>query len=111
MKKAKTENFLLKGGEEPIELKYQDLRKLVLVLRAINHDLRRQIVKLLSETAQMSVTDIYLKLRIEQSVASQHLAILRKAELVQTARNGKFIYYKINPVRLAQVDKLSLAIV
>ena len=43
----------------------------------------------------MTVTDIYVKLRLEQSVASQHLAILRKAGVVQTERDGKFIFYSL----------------
>jgi DNA-binding transcriptional ArsR family regulator len=45
-------------------------------------------------------------LRIEQSVASQHLAILRKADLLQTERDGKFIYYTINKTRFAEVVDL-----
>ncbi|NBP06804.1 MAG: transcriptional regulator, partial [Bacteroidetes bacterium] len=33
-------------------------------------------------------------------VASQHLAILRKAGFVNTTREGKFIYYSINLDRM-----------
>jgi len=44
----------------------------------------------------MNVTDIYVKLRIEQSVASQHLAILRNEGFVSTEREGKTIWYSIN---------------
>ncbi len=47
-----------------------------------------------------------MKLRLEQSVASQHLAILRAAEIVNTTRDGKFIYYTINRPRLAEVAKI-----
>ena len=55
---------------------------------------------------RMTVTDIYIKLRLEQSVASQHLAILRKAQIVNTTRNGKFIYYSLNPERLSHISSL-----
>ena len=51
----------------------------------------------------MTVTEIYVKLRLEQSVASQHLAILRRAGIVSTARDGKFIFYSLNYARLAEV--------
>jgi DNA-binding transcriptional ArsR family regulator len=54
----------------------------------------------------MTVTDIYIKLRLEQSVASQHLAILRRAGVVLTERQGKFIYYSLDNDRLVQISNL-----
>jgi DNA-binding transcriptional ArsR family regulator len=42
---------------------------------------------------------------LEQSVASQHLAILRRANVVMTERDGKFIHYVLNPNRIAAVAK------
>lgn len=79
------------------------LKKAALVLRAVNHKLRQQILKLIHQNGKMTVTEIYIKLRLEQSVASQHLAILRKAGYVTTSRDGKFIYYSVNEERLAEV--------
>jgi DNA-binding transcriptional ArsR family regulator len=49
---------------------------------------------------------VYAKLKIEQSVASQHLAILRNANIVVTEREGKFIYYTINKQRLAEIGEI-----
>jgi len=43
---------------------------------------------------------------LEQSVASQHLAILRRAGVVITERQGKFIYYSLDKDRLNQISKL-----
>lgn len=86
-------------------------RKAALVLRAINHKLRQQMLTLLSENQRMTVTEIYVHLRLEQSVASQHLAILRRAGFVKTERDGKFIYYAINNDRLEQIDHLAAEIV
>ena len=79
------------------------LKKAALVLRAINHKLRQQIVHLIYQNGRMTVTQIYVKLRIEQSVASQHLAILRKAGFVNTTRVGKFIYYTVNQERFDEI--------
>ena len=79
------------------------LKKAALILRAVNHKLRQQIMKLIHQSERMTVTEIYVKLRLEQSVASQHLAILRKAGFVNTVRDGKFIYYSVNQDRLDQV--------
>lgn len=106
MRKQKNESITLKKGKKDIYLDYAELRKAVLVLRAINHKLRQRIVDLLEEHGSMTVTDIYIKLRLEQSVASQHLAILRRAGVVITERQGKFINYSLDKDRLAQISQL-----
>ena len=82
------------------------LKKAALILRAVNHKLGQQILKLSHQNGKMSVTEIYVKLRLEQSVASQHLAILRKAGFVNTLRDGKFIFYSVNYNRLDQVHNI-----
>lgn len=106
MRKHKNENVTFRKGGKDIHLDYADLRKAVLVLRAVNHKLRQRIIDLLEEHESLTVTDIYIKLRLEQSVASQHLAILRRAGVVNTEREGKFIYYSLDRDRLAQISRL-----
>ncbi|MEM1327913.1 MAG: metalloregulator ArsR/SmtB family transcription factor [Bacteroidota bacterium] len=106
MRKQKSETIALNKGKEDVQLDYAELRKAVLVLRAVNHKLRQRIIALLEEVGPMTVTDIYVKLRLEQSVASQHLAILRRAGVVVTNRQGKFIHYSIDQERLAQISSL-----
>ncbi|OSZ80936.1 transcriptional regulator [Chitinophagaceae bacterium IBVUCB2] len=81
------------------------VKKAALILRALNHKLRQQILRLIDENGRMTVTELYLKLRLEQSVASQHLAILRKAGFVNTDRDGKFIYYSVNINRMEELNK------
>ncbi|MFT4568858.1 MAG: DNA-binding transcriptional ArsR family regulator [Saprospiraceae bacterium] len=106
MRNKKNETVTLKKGLSNVQLDYTELRKAVLVLRAVNHKLRQRIIDLLDSGETMTVTDIYIKLRLEQSVASQHLAILRRAGVVITERQGKFIYYSLNNERLDQISKL-----
>jgi DNA-binding transcriptional ArsR family regulator len=106
MRKQNDEAVVLKKGKQFVALDYSELRKAVLVLRAVNHKLRQRIIDLLEEGGKMTVTDIYIRLRLEQSVASQHLAILRRAAVVRTERNGKFIYYSIDKERLSQISRL-----
>lgn len=106
MRKPKNEVLALKKGKSDILLDYVELRKAVLVLRAINHKLRQRVINLLEENQRMTVTDIYIKLRLEQSVASQHLAILRKAGVVQTERQGKYIFYTLDKERINQISRL-----
>ena len=88
-----------------IKVDLLNTKKAALILRAVNHKLRQQMLKLIDEQGKMTVTEIYLKLRLEQSVASQHLAILRKAAIVKAVRNGKFIRYSINTDRLEEINE------
>ena len=81
------------------------VKKAALVLRAINHKLRQQILKQIDEHGKITVTELYIKLRLEQSVASQHLAILRRAGFVKTTREGKFIYYSVNTERIKELNR------
>jgi DNA-binding transcriptional ArsR family regulator len=66
----------LANGKEPLKVDLLHSKKAAMILRALNHKLRQQILKLIDEHQKMTVTEIYVKLRLEQSVASQHLAIL-----------------------------------
>jgi DNA-binding transcriptional ArsR family regulator len=94
---------MIMSAETTLKIDYLLIKKASLVLRALNHRLRQQIIKMLDEKQKMTVTDIYIQLRLEQSVVSQHLAILRRAGVVQTERDGKYIYYLINYERLAHI--------
>lgn len=87
------------------DIDYHSVRKAALVLRALNHKLRQQLIKTIYDNKKLTVTELYVKLRLEQSVASQHLAILRRAGIVATERDGKFIYYKINFLRIEAINE------
>jgi DNA-binding transcriptional ArsR family regulator len=92
--------------QAPVKIDYLNVKKAALVLRALNHKLRQQMIKMLEENTKMTVTDLYIQLRLEQSVASQHLAILRRAGIVKTERDGKYIYYKVNEDRISQINQI-----
>ncbi len=99
-------SFTLKNeADSQLTVDTLSVKKAALILRAFNHKLRQQILKLIDTQEKVTVTEIYVKLRIEQSVASQHLAILRKAEFVKTERDGKFIYYTINTDRMKDLNR------
>ena len=93
--------------KDDVKIDAIQLKKAALIFRAINHKLRQQIIKFINQNGKITVTQIYVKLRLEQSVASQHLAILRKAGFVITERDGKFIYYSVNHNRIAEVHKIA----
>jgi DNA-binding transcriptional ArsR family regulator len=83
-----------------------ELQQIVLDLRALAHKERQQIVGLLKVEGQLSVTQIYLRLRIDQSVTSQHLAMLRRTQIVSQARSGKIVNYSLNMQKLDTVKQL-----
>jgi DNA-binding transcriptional ArsR family regulator len=83
----------------------ETLKKASNVIRALNHKMRQEIIEMLKEK-EMKVTDIYVALRIEQSVASQQLSILRKEGILITKRDGKNIYYSVNNERISNIMNL-----
>ena len=95
----------IQEADELLHIDYHNVKKASLILRALNNKLRQQILKIIDEERKITVTDIYVKLRLEQSVASQHLAILRTAGVVSTHREGKCIYYFINDERVNVIER------
>lgn len=81
-------------------LNHLNIKKAGLILRAVNHKLRQEIIQFIDNKGQVTVTDLFVEMRLEQSVASQHLAMLRRAGFVKTQREGKHIYYSLNLVKL-----------
>jgi DNA-binding transcriptional ArsR family regulator len=92
------------GTNENVRIDFLHLKKAAMILRALNHKLRQQLLRLVDEHQRITVTEIYVKLRMEQSVVSQHLAIMRRAGIVLTTRDGKFIYYSVNYKRLKEIS-------
>jgi DNA-binding transcriptional ArsR family regulator len=101
-------SLALNNGKSAVKINFLQTKKAAMILRAVNHKLRQQMLKLLDENKKMTVTELYVKLRLEQSVASQHLAILRRAGIVSTVRNGKFIFYSPDYARITEVIKFAV---
>ncbi len=90
-----------------LNIDFQILRKSVLVLRAVNHKLRQEMIRIIHQEGKITVTDLYVRLRLEQSVASQHLAMLRRVGIVTTTRDGKYIHYSLDHSRLEEINRLT----
>ena len=87
------------------DIDYPNIKRAATVLRALNNKLRQRVIKTIHENIRLSVTQLYEMLRLEQSLASQHLAILRNAGIVSTEREGKFIFYSISSARIEAINK------
>ena len=74
------------------------------LFRALNHRLRQEMIQLIHTHGRMTVTQIFTKMKLEQSVASNHLALLRSQKLLLTERQQKFVFYSVNYKRLKDVQ-------
>jgi DNA-binding transcriptional ArsR family regulator len=90
--------------QQPI-IDFQQVRKTAAILRALNHQYRQMILEKIAGQGRITVTDLYISLRDEQSIVSQHLRILREAAIVRAVRKGKYIYYEINDEKIAKVQQ------
>jgi DNA-binding transcriptional ArsR family regulator len=70
------------------------------ILRALAHPLRMKILEFIDKNKTINVNKIYNTLKLEQSITSQHLKILRASGLVHTHREGKFIHYTVDYPKL-----------
>lgn len=75
------------------------------LLKALAHPRRLEIINLLRDQ-ELPVTDIHTMLDLPQANISQHLMLLRDAQIVSTRRNGKQIYYSVTDPRIVQANDL-----
>jgi DNA-binding transcriptional ArsR family regulator len=99
-----TTEALLNNNLIKIEVKLLD--RAGYIINAISNKLRNDILQLIHKEEYINVTDIYLQLGLEQTTASQHLAILRESGLVLAHRQGKWVYYSVNYERLQEIEVL-----
>ncbi len=101
---------VIRNEAQEILLDYIELRKVILVLLAANHKLRQKMVDLLHENVRMTVTDIYIKMRLEKTVVSQHLIKLRRSGMILSERKEKFFVYGLNHDQMVRISKLVIAL-
>jgi DNA-binding transcriptional ArsR family regulator len=65
---------------------------------------RRSIIELIAANGQMSATKIYDNFSISQPAISQHLKVLRQAELVRIEKNAQKRIYSLNPRSMHQIE-------
>lgn len=76
-------------GDQPLYEIKADLFK------AIGHPVRIRLLELLSTAPELSVTQLLSEIDAGSSNLSQHLAVLRRQDLVRTRREGSQIHYRL----------------
>jgi len=71
---------------------------------AIADPTRRNILELLALRGQMSATDIYDNFNMSHPAVSQHLKVLRKAEIVHLEKNAQRRFYSLNTDTMHQLE-------
>jgi ArsR family transcriptional regulator len=70
--------------------------------KTLGHPARIRVLELLSER-EMSVGEILPEVRLEASNLSQQLAVLRRAGLVTTRKEGSVVYYSLTSPHVAEL--------
>ena len=71
-------------------------------MKALSDPVRRDILGLL-KSGRLSAGEIGEKFPISGAAISKHLSVLKDADLIRDAREGKFIFYELNTSVLEEV--------
>ena len=71
-------------------------------MKALSDPIRREILGLL-KAGRLSAGEIAEHFPVSGAAVSKHLAVLKEADLIRDAREGKFIYYELNASVLEEV--------
>jgi DNA-binding transcriptional ArsR family regulator len=82
-----------------------ELRKLRGYFKALSGMTRLQIVKQLAGTAELSVSELAVALRLSQPLVSWHLSGLRKVGLVKVRRDGRQVLCSLDRERLRKYQR------
>lgn len=75
-------------------------------LRVLGHGVRLRLLETLSMRGEMAVGELEMVTGVGQPGLSQQLAILRKAEMVNTRRAAKQVYYSLTADALKAAAQL-----
>jgi len=71
-------------------------------IKALSDPIRREILELL-RAGRLPAGEIANKFPVSGAAVSKHLSVLKEADLIRDAREGKYIYYELNTSVLEEV--------
>jgi len=74
------------------------------VFSALSDPTRRRIIEMLASSEQLSATEISKKFKISPPAVSQHLKILREAQLVQVEKKAQQRIYRVNRDAMLELE-------
>ena len=76
-----------------------EIEDLEMLFRTLSETNRLRIINFIQDKKR-SVKEIVEKTGLSQPLVSHHLKVLREARILETAREGPFIYYRLKNKRL-----------
>ena len=77
------------------------------IFYALADPTRRKILELLASRGQLSATEIYGCFSVSPPAISQHLKVLREANLVKMVKRAQQHIYQINPDKVLELEDWS----
>ena len=71
-------------------------------IKALSDPIRREILEML-KSGRLSAGEIANRFSVSGAAVSKHLSVLRDADLIRDAREGKYIFYELNASVLEEV--------
>ena len=86
-----------------------DLKKLQLIFQTLSDFNRLGMIKFICEK-ERSVGEIVKETKLSQPLVSHHLRVLKESGILETKRNGPFIFYYIRDKKILDAINLVLEI-
>lgn len=77
------------------------------IFYALSDPTRRKILELLASQGELSATQIYANFQVSPPAISQHLKVLREANLVKMEKHAQQRIYQINPKAVLELEDWS----
>jgi DNA-binding transcriptional ArsR family regulator len=74
---------------------------------ALSDPTRRKILELLASQGELTATQIYTNFQVSPPAISQHLKVLREANLVKMEKHAQQRIYQINPEAMLELEDWS----
>ncbi len=89
---------------------YKTIGSLQLIFQTLSDANRLTIIKFIND-GECSVNQIVQETGLSQPLVSHHLRTLRERHILETTRDGPFIYYRLKDTQLLQILESILEIV
>jgi DNA-binding transcriptional ArsR family regulator len=84
---------------EPSNESFYEIKARVIAVLA--NSKRLQIIEILGKS-ERTVSQLAAELEIAQATTSQHLAVMRKMGVVETRKDGNFVFYRLADAKIAE---------
>jgi DNA-binding transcriptional ArsR family regulator len=74
------------------------------VFSALSDPTRRTILEMLASSGHLSATDVYDQFDVSHPAISQHLKVLREANLVVVEKKAQYRLYRLNPDPMHELE-------